>query len=76
LDLDPPEDVSLVWIDRGTGLRSSEACPSAKQYPFIKGSAPSGFSACSQAGESPPDGPAEGGEKQGEKDESWLKGLF
>ncbi len=80
LTLDPPEDVSLVWIDRSNGLRASEACPTAKQYPFIKGSAPGGFSACTQTGESPADSPPESGEKpgdkQGEKGGSWLKELF
>ena len=75
LTLDPPEDVSLVWIDRNNGLRASEACSSAKQYPFIKGSAPSGFSACASTSESPAASPDSGG-GEGEKSESWLKSLF
>jgi penicillin-binding protein 1B len=76
LALDPPEDVSLVWIDRNNGLRASEACPSASRYPFIEGSAPKAFSACTQGEESPTGNPAEGGGGEGKKDESWLKGLF
>ncbi len=76
LTLDPPDDVSMVWIDRNNGLRASEACPSAARYPFTEGSAPKGFSACTQGGGSPSDKPSEGGGGEGEKDESWLKGLF
>ena len=76
LELDPPDDVSLVWIDRNNGLRASEACPSATRYPFIEGSAPKGFSACTQGGGSSSDKPSEAGSGEGEKDESWLKGLF
>ncbi len=84
LALDPPEDVSMVWIDRSNGLRSSEACPTAKQYPFIKGSAPSGLSACTQGEQSPAENPAtpdnpeksEKSESQGNKEGSWLKELF
>jgi len=76
LELDLPDDVSLVWIDRSNGLRASEACPSATRYPFIEGSAPKGFSACTQSVASPSEKPSEAGSDEGEKDESWLKGLF
>ena len=83
LALDPPEDVGLVWIDRNNNLRASEACPSAQQFPFIKGSAPSGYSDCAPTRESPSPSPAspaegEGGGVQREKDKegSWLKELF
>lgn len=65
LDLGPPENVETVWIDRLNGLRASEACETAGLYPFIIGSAPSEFSACSQR-------PLDAIEKAG----SWLKGLF
>lgn len=76
LVLDPPEDVSMVSIDRSNGLRAGEGCPTAKQYPFIKGSAPGGMSACTQAEASPSETPPESGEGQGEKGGSWLKELF
>lgn len=69
LKLDPPEDVQTVWIDRANGLRASEACASAARYPFIEGSAPKQFSACTDSA-SPEAGEGE------EKEESWLKGLF
>jgi penicillin-binding protein 1B len=65
LELQPPENVEMVWIDRENGLRASEACGTAMQYPFIMGSAPAEFSACSQT-------PLDAVEKAG----SWLKGLF
>jgi len=69
LKLDPPEDVQSVWIDRANGLRASEACASASRYPFIEGSAPKQFSACTDSA-----GPEAGAGE--EKEESWLKGLF
>lgn len=66
--LDAPDNVQQVWIDRANGLRASEACPTAARYPFIAGSAPEEFSACS----------GENGEAQEAEDEgkSWLKALF
>ncbi len=67
LNLDPPDDIESVWVDRNNGLRASEACPSAERYPFIAGSAPQQFSACAGEGGSP----GEGSEK-----DSWLKSLF
>ncbi|MFM8442355.1 MAG: penicillin-binding protein 1B [Methylococcus sp.] len=69
LVLDAPEDVETVWIDRNTSLKSSDACPSAAPFPFIKGSAPTQTSACAEGG-------GDGGPAEEEKDESWLKGLF
>ena len=71
LELEPPEDIEQIWIDRSNGLRASEACGSAGRYPFIKGSEPKQFSSCSEGG-----GEEEqaGGEEK--KDEGWLKGLF
>lgn len=66
LELEPPDNVEMVWIDLSNGLRASEACTTAIQYPFIAGSAPAEFSACSQ---SPLDDAVE-------KAGSWLRGLF
>lgn len=65
LELEPPDNVEMVWIDRDNGLRASEACTTAAQYPFIAGSAPADFSSCSQT-------PLDAVEKAG----NWLKGLF
>jgi len=64
LELEPPENIDFVWIDRATGLRSDENCPSAIRYPFIAGSAPTEFSSCGQQSN-----PAAGGD-------SWLRRLF
>ena len=76
LELDPPENVASIWIDRVNGLRASEACPSAERYPFIKGTEPKTFSACT-ASVDENGGGEQGGQKEGEKEEEgWLKSLF
>lgn len=46
LELIRPESVEVVWIDRNSGLRASEQCEEAVQYPFIQGSAPTLESSC------------------------------
>lgn len=63
LDLDPPDNVEWVWIDRVSGRRSAAGCPSAVHLPFITGSLPTGTSSCGGAG-----APEESG--------NWLKDLF
>jgi penicillin-binding protein 1B len=35
-----PQNIVDAWIDRQTGLRSGDECPTAVQMPFIKGSVP------------------------------------
>ena len=72
LELEPPENVESVWIDRVNGLRASEACQTAGRYSFIKGSEPKQFSACSDSGGGGEE--KEPGEKQ--QEDGWLKGLF
>ncbi len=62
LMLTAPDGIERVWIDRANGLRTSESCASAAQYPFIAGSAPQQFSPCGDALDH------EGG--------SWFKELF
>ena len=47
LDLLPPDGVDVLWVDPSNGLLASEACPGARQYPYVAGSAPSTWSACS-----------------------------
>jgi penicillin-binding protein 1B len=46
LELEQPDSVEWVWIDRASGGRSDRGCPSAAALPFIKGSAPTGGSSC------------------------------
>lgn len=69
LELDLPEDVDSYWIDRNNGLRASEACASAAQIPYIKGSEPKQFSSCTSGGE-------ESTDNAEPKEDSWIKGLF
>lgn len=45
VDLLPPDDIVFVWVDQ-LGLRASESCVDAVQYPFIKGSEPLALSPC------------------------------
>lgn len=63
LELEPPENIDFVWIDRATGLRSDEHCPRAIRYPFIAGSAPTAVSSCGRLSN-----PAD--------EESWIRRLF
>ncbi len=48
-----PDPVETVWIDPDTGLRANERCKTARQYPFIKGSAPVMESSCVAASNGP-----------------------
>jgi penicillin-binding protein 1B len=70
LDLEPPESIETVWIDRENGLRASEGCETAAEYPFVRGSAPVEYSAC--GGDSPVENAVEAVEKAG----GWFKSLF
>jgi penicillin-binding protein 1B len=47
LELQPPENVELVWIDSATGHRVDEHCSTAASLPFIRGSAPTATAPCS-----------------------------
>ncbi|MGR9114326.1 MAG: penicillin-binding protein 1B [Gammaproteobacteria bacterium] len=42
----PPDNVDMVWIDPATGLLADKDCEGVKQYPFIRGSAPTLSSPC------------------------------
>ncbi|HYE36553.1 penicillin-binding protein 1B [Methylocaldum sp.] len=64
LELEPPENVELVWIDRVSGLRSDENCATAIRYPFIAGSAPTAVSSCGQLS------------NPTERVDSWFRRLF
>jgi penicillin-binding protein 1B len=64
LELDQPDNVEWVWVDRASGGRSDGSCPSAAQFPFVAGSAPGQVSSC--GGQS---APAESGD-------TWVKELF
>jgi penicillin-binding protein 1B len=49
VDLIPPEEIEMVWIDPATSLRAGAACPGAVRYPYIKGSAPQQYAPCARA---------------------------
>ncbi|KFJ89638.1 penicillin-binding protein [Pseudomonas sp. 1-7] len=46
LDMPMPDNVTLAWVDRQTGLGSASGCPNAVQMPYIRGSEPAPGSAC------------------------------
>ncbi|MGR8934441.1 MAG: penicillin-binding protein 1B [Gammaproteobacteria bacterium] len=48
VELSPPDNIEMVWIDPHTGLRADETCSGAKYYPYIKGSAPVERAPCGQ----------------------------
>lgn len=47
--LTPPDNIKMVWVDRGNGLRARKGCGNAKEYPYIAGSEPTGYSSCGNA---------------------------
>lgn len=65
LELETPDAVNWIWIDRATGGLSDGSCPTAAKFPFIAGSAPAKTSPC--GGQSIPAEPSGG---------AWLKELF
>ncbi|MCK5477386.1 MAG: transglycosylase domain-containing protein, partial [Methylococcales bacterium] len=46
VNLIPPDNIEMNWIDPFTGLLANEKCEGAISYPFIKGSAPEEYSNC------------------------------
>ena len=42
----PPDNVDMVWIDPATGLLANKDCEGVRQYPFVRGSAPTASSPC------------------------------
>ena len=49
VNLTPPDNIKLVWVDRGSGLLAKKNCPNAKEYPYIVGSEPKSYSTCGDA---------------------------
>ena len=49
VDLIAPENIQKVWIDPSNGLLATADCLGAKQYPYIKGSAPTESSDCGES---------------------------
>ncbi len=46
VSLIPSDNIQSVWIDPDNGLKASETCPNAVQYPYIVGSEPQQTSPC------------------------------
>jgi penicillin-binding protein 1B len=62
VNLIPPDNVKLVWVDPGSGLLANKDCGSGKQYPYISGSEPTAYSSC--------------GQDVFEQDKSWFDDFF
>lgn len=61
VQLVPPDNVGMKWIDSATGWLTGEGCAGARLLPFVEGSEPTEYSNC---------GPAEPGAV-----ETWLNHL-
>jgi penicillin-binding protein 1B len=62
VNLIPPDNVKLVWVEPGSGLLTRKGCGSGKQYPYISGSEPTAYSSC--------------GQEVFEQDKSWFNDFF
>ena len=62
VNLIPPDNVKLLWVDPGSGLLTRKGCGRSKQYPYISGSEPTSYSSC--------------GQKVFEKDKPWFNEFF
>ena len=40
LNMTPPDNVVMAWVDAYSGLGSAQGCPGAVQMPYIRGSEP------------------------------------
>ena len=62
VNLIPPDNIKLVWVEPGSGLLTRKGCGHGKQYPYISGSEPTAHSSC--------------GQKVFEQDKSWFDDIF
>ncbi|MFA6053093.1 MAG: penicillin-binding protein 1B [Methylobacter sp.] len=46
VNLIPPDNIKMAWVDPVSGLLADEGCGGARQYPYIAGSAPVASSPC------------------------------
>ena len=46
INLELPDGVNMVWIDRPTGLRSDKHCENAVELPYIRGTEPQQYAGC------------------------------
>jgi penicillin-binding protein 1B len=62
VNLIPPDNVKLLWVEPGSGLLTKKGCGGGKQYPYISGSEPTSYSGC--------------GQEVFDKDKSWFEDLL
>ncbi len=62
VNLVPPDNVEMKWVNTDTGLLSKEGCGGAQLYPFVEGSGPSQYADC-------------GTETAPDTNSSWLNNL-
>lgn len=55
VQLVPPDNVGMKWIDPLTGWLTAENCPGAVLLPFVEGSEPMEYADCGSSGSSPLD---------------------
>src|SRR5690554_1100798 len=48
LNMAPPSNVTMAWVDAYSGLGSAEGCPGAVQMPYIQGSEPMPGESCNK----------------------------
>ncbi|MGZ8143391.1 MAG: penicillin-binding protein 1B [Methylosarcina sp.] len=64
VNLIPPDNIKMVWVDPINGLLANETCPGARNYPYISGSEPTAYSSCSPPGTGT------------EQENNWFNDLF
>jgi len=62
VNLIPPDNVTLAWVNPHSGALTTKDCGSGKQYPYISGSEPTAYSEC--------------GEDVFEQDKPWFTEIF
>jgi penicillin-binding protein 1B len=62
VNLIPPDNIKLAWVEPESGLLTRKGCGTGKQYPYISGSEPTVYSSC--------------GQDIFEQDKSWFDDFF
>jgi penicillin-binding protein 1B len=62
VNLIPPDNITLAWVNPYTGTLTDKDCGSGKQYPYISGSEPAAYSEC--------------GQEVFDEDKSWFTDIF
>ncbi len=62
VNLIPPDNVTIAWVNPYTGTLTDKDCGGGKQYPYISGSEPTAYSEC--------------GQEVVDQDKSWFTDIF